>query len=642
MVEAAGPAWTSLGLVDSGRLEKRFGVASARVFAAIASLGRGDAVMGLDKKVFRAVARASLPSDHEAPKVIALPEAEQALRAARAYERLRGAQGSVPSLPGAARGEHFLLWSSYCLRPRGSGPLGMEVLCVPRAGIEDGVLELWSRIFLASRLATLSSLRRAEVAVGLVELDEKVQARVMNLLEQQKGSPDNSDQPFPSFMRAGETACALEGSFLDVTARAWKHALRKYERRGTGTPIVLGGPGVPRVSSANFRTLVERREDELERRALELALGEPGRPGRGAPSKPRALKEARRLMRAIWDLLLRAPEAARLEAERSALSERVQARSAWMREMDLRILPDDGLKQTLEELSDLTARTAALSAQSEMLAASHGASYLVLTGLDLSVIDAGLELPTFSYLREFEEAMTRVRVDPSATSALMRGDAPESGPGQRALESFYRNNREIFGRGLDPLLPGPLFEAARAALSGPASLDAALRRAQADADRKIAVFEALHVRSVGASLSPLRAQARGLVMIREAARALEVRVSEMVLSVASDLDRRLARLEPGIEPFAAYYATFDELLATVDMTGPSLRARTMWRKADSRVARPGGAPLSASPFVGLALRRALPELLRLAYDSGPLRHAGRESDTLACSARMLGRSIVIV
>lgn len=645
MALSAGPSWTFLNSLEAGRLEKGFGSASGRALRVVRNLRPLAEVFGLDKKVFRAALRECVPTDHAVATILGEPEVEQALRAARAYERLRGERHLVPELPHELAGEGFLLWSSYCLKPRDPRAMGLEVLCVRREDVPDAVLELWARIYLSSRLRALSpGLGRAEVAIGLVAFDEESRAALLGVQNDEEAVAQEIDPPFPSFRSGTELACALEESFLSAMASAWARPLRKIgEKKTADEPIVLVKAGEARVSAERLRKLLADKEGELEGRALELALGEPKAEWVKSGSPGRRLKDARKLMRAIWDLLLRAPEAARLEARKSALKERVLARSTWMREMDLAILPDDGLKQTLVELVELTTRTASLSAESELLAALHGTSYLTLTGLDLGAIDAGLELPTYHYLLDFEEAMTRVRVDPLARTALLGGEAPEAGPGLRALDSFYRKHREMFGGGSDLSLPRALIAAARGALERPIFLEAELRRAQADADRKIAAFEEQQARPIGASLSPLRSQARGLLMIREAARALEVRVSEMVLLAVKDIDRRLGRLEPGMEPLAAYHATLSELVATVDMTGPSLRARTMWRKADALLRRREPQESSqVSPFVGLALRRGLPELLHLAYESGPLRYSGRESDTLPCSARMLGRNVVIV
>lgn len=635
-----GPVWTPLGSTEAERVEKKFGSATRRIVERAIELGRPSSVWGLEKKIFRAALEASVPRDHAVAAVRSLLGAPRALKAARTYERLRGAEDLVPPLPDELPGERFWIWSSYCLKPRAPGPLGFELLRVAREDVPGAVMELWSRIFLESRLETLGAeVRRAEVAIGVAPDEPEFEAMLSELarkFETEEGAPGLS---LPSLLPDGGFVCALEASFLRIGAEAFGQSLRKLDRRVAREPLIVVRASEVALSRPHVEALLDGRESALERLALELSLGPPGRDPSEGLRPARGLAELTRLSRAIWELLLRASEAARLEEKKKELALRVRSRATWMREMDLAILPDDGLKQTLTELTELTRSTAELAAESELLAVLHIASYLSLTGLPLWVLEAGLELPTLAPLVAFEEAMTRVRVDAKAGEALIQGDAPPEGPGLRALEAFYGAHREIFGSTASAVLPASLLSAARGALERAVSLADLLERAQVAADLQIAHFEENRPRPIGASLSPLRAQTRALIALREVARDLEVRVSEMVLLVARDVDRRLGRLEPGVEVLGAYYATAAELQTAVDMRGRGLRARTAWRRADAQVGRPAAGASETTPFLGLAQRRALPELLRLAYEEGPLRYAGRATDTLASSARMLGRTV---
>ncbi len=634
--------WTPLGSIEPERLEKKFGRATRRVVERAIECERAPSVWGLDKKLFRSALEVSVPRDHAVAAVRGLLGAQRALKAARSYERLRDVPDLVPPVPDEIAGEHFRIWSSYCLKPRPPGPLGFELLRVRREDVPRAVRELWSRIFLESRLEALSAeVRRAEVAIGLVPDDPEFEALLGELERSVDKEKKRRGLPLPSLLPDSRFVCALEASFLGMGAEAFGQGLRKLDRRATREPLIILGASEIALSSDQVEALLVARESPLERLALELSLGAPGRDPSEGLRPARGLTELKRLSRAIWELLLRASEAVRLEEKKKALSARVLSRSTWMREMDLAILPDDGLKQTLTELTELTRSTAELAAESELLAALHIASYLSLTGLSLWVLEAGLELPTLAPLVAFEEAMSRVRVDSKAREALVRGEAPPEGPGLRALEAFFAVHRELFGSAAGSVLPARLFSAAQGALERSVSIAALLERAQVQADRQIAHFEENRPRPIGASLSPLRAQTRALIALREVARDLEVRVSEMVLLVARDIDRRLARLEPGVETLGAYFATAAELSAAVDMRGRGLRTRTAWRKADVEVARPDAGTSETTPFLGLAQRRGLPELLRLAYEDDPLRYAGRATDTLASSARMLGRTVLL-
>lgn len=637
-----GPTWTPVGSIEPERLEKKFGLATRRIVERAIELERAPSVWGLDKKLFRAALETSVPRDHAVAAVRSLTGAPRALKAARSYERLRGFSELVPAVPDDITGQSFWIWSSYCLKPRASGPLGFEVLRVRREDVPRAVRELWSRIFLESRLEALGvEVRRAEVAIGLVPDEPEFEA-LLGELERTVASEKNAPAlPLPSLLPDSRFISALEASFLGIGAEAFGQYLRRWDRRATREPLVVVSAREIGLSPAQVEALLGARESPLERLALELSLGPPGRDPSEGLEPARGLAELTRLSRAIWELLLRASEAARLEEKKKTLSERVLSRSTWMREMDLAILPDDGLKQTLTELTELTRSTAELAAESELLAVLHIASYQSLTGLPLWVLEAGLELPTLAPLVAFEEAMTRVRVDAKAREALVRGDAPPEGPGLRALESFFSAHRELFGSAVGSVLPASLFSAARGALERSVSIAELLERAQVQADRQIAHFEENRPRPIGASLSPLRAQTRALIALREVARDLEVRVSEMVLLVARDIDRRLGRLEPGVEPLGAYYATAAELSSAVDMRGRGLRARTAWRKADVEVLHPDAIASETTPFLGLAKRRGLPDLLRLAYEEGPLSYSGRATDTLASSARMLGRTVLL-
>jgi pyruvate,water dikinase len=118
------------------------------------------------------------------------------------------------------------------------------------------------------------------------------------------------------------------------------------------------------------------------------------------------------------------------------------------------------------------------------------------------------------------------------------------------------------------------------ARGAPADADAARNRARALSDRalssmevRLSFFEARFTRD-------LVARQRELLRLRERCRARIAHGFRMMRTVALDVDRRIRRLDPTLEPRAAVFLTMDELGSAVKKSRDDLAPLVRARRAD--------------------------------------------------------------
>lgn len=560
----------------------------------------------LDKKRFRRALDAVLPPGHRLPEILADRSAlRRAAKAARAFERLTAAALDLPlpEWPEATRA--VVLWSSPVARPRGVELSGVgqcvQVPPEPEA-VRRAVGRLWASVYLEPSLQEIvrRGAKRVDIVVGLTALEDPAS----NALQEARsaGALDTSSAaqswtalltdeertptgfPFPGATRTPGPQSALA---LDVGAhgaRAFGQLLR--ERWGRV------GARVVQQDSARWQWEAQATLDLMahargpERAALCALLG------LTPPPETSGLLARWKLGvgRVAGKEALRQGGLASRVAEHELRCDDVLA--GWS-ELDLAVLPDDGLKRTLEDAHHLLARTAELVAETTWSAELLLACCESLAPGAAPWIDAGLnDLPWVTLLAEWEERMALVRHDGACRAALSSEaslqdvrELPE-GPGRRALTSLLASHGFLAANPLEPACPRleerpeELLRLARLALERPCDVPDRCRAARFAADRALAAAESSQGRLVAVSFGALRSLAREAVVRRERLRLIECRAGALLRRLALDVDRRLRRLEPGLPAGAAFDCTVEELLEAVDLRGSSLRARVAWRRAE--------------------------------------------------------------
>lgn len=634
----------------------------------------------LERRRFRRALEAALPPGHRISEILSDRSVlRRAAKAARGYERLAAAAEyvSLPEWP--AEAEAIVLWSSPVLRPRGvalSGLVQSMTVAPTVEAVREGIGQLWASIYLEPSLRALAArgVKRVEVVVGLTVLgrgesasgdagSRPSDAESWTALLTEEEHPATGF-PWPGGPREPAPPSTLALDLHGAGATAWRSLLRKRFGRAAAT-LVQQGPGRWQWQAEVALELLERSPPE-ERAALCWLLGLP------LPSDRRKL----------WKQLGGAPRWAGEGLRKRDLEARVAAHEARCRdamaglvELDLAILPDDGLKRTLEDAGELVRSTVELVAEcSERAAILVGCAEMLAPG-SAPWIDAGLEaLPGLDLCAQWEERMSVVRNDGACRTALASaavtrvGDLPE-GPGKRALSTFATSHGFFAADPLEPACPRlgedprELLSLARWALEAPVDVLARCRSARFAADRALATVESKQGRWFALSFGALRGLARDVVLLRERVRWIEAHVGALVRRIALDVDRRLRRLEPGLPTGAAFDCTVEELREAVDLTGSSLRARVAWRRAararqrahpepwfsaeQARLTRGTadrtlGLCLSPGRAQGAAIAETLDGLwfLRLAYVPGVLVRWATAADGVVTLGRALGVPIV--
>ncbi len=305
-------------------------------------------------------------------------------------------------------------------------------------------------------------------------------------------------------------------------------------------------------------------------------------------------------------------------------------------EMDLTLLPDDGLVTTLKGANALLDRTGSLMLS---CASASLASHLALCRL-LAAVTAGKasarddDAPgtggdgtpeTAAHLAQMLTggahdmesagpgvALARVAVvardEDAAREALIAGrvravsDLP-SGPTRRALARFL----EAYGdRGVREAElasprwaedPSTVIGMLTASLRGaPGDPDAALARARSLADRELARLETqLGVVTI-AAVRLLVSRTQHFTRLRERMRAWVSRVLGLLRTIALDVDARIRRIDPSLPEGSVFFCTFDELTGALRTGRAELGPIVRLRRAEH--ARDAARPDPPAVFIG--------------------------------------------
>jgi hypothetical protein len=625
-------AWEQGSLPLGPSDEKRYGSAIFSLVERMDPAAR-QAVWLLERKAFRRAIKRVLPSGHGIVEVRESTPQGRVDAASRAYERLLSALGEVPELPATLRGR-LLVWGSWVSKPRGQLLLPGGAIEGDASELRELVCQLWARAYLASNLERLpEGLKRAELAIAVLEVEAHPEWTEAIWSVAEPPAPTTGEiVPPPGLAVAHQELCTLEESLMRGWASAWRPALRLLAPIPEKF-IVIGGGELGLTEDTRGRLFAAAPSKMAQAALALLVASEPVKQLDGPPRLRALWSDLREWLNPAAVLARSSSEVPGLLRATDALRGRVAERLAWVREMDFALLPDDGLRTTLEDACDLSQRTAQIAAEAAVAAAIHSVAYSEVTGVEVTALEGGLHLAMTKLLSDFEEALACVRFDSALCQALVSDQPLPRGPGTRAVEAFCEKYPEIAGISSASRWSRAVERGVRAGLGAPFDIESALGRSRADADRIVARFEEHHSRVRGAAVAPLRTQARSLIVLREQARYMEVQVSWMLGRVLEDVDRRLSRLEPGLRRGAAYFATIEELIRFIDLRGSALRPRVEWRRAEWDGAGEGSREAS---LLGLGHLRRLGSALLLPYQGFPTGYRGRLSDTLPALARSLG------
>jgi pyruvate,water dikinase len=330
-----------------------------------------------------------------------------------------------------------------------------------------------------------------------------------------------------------------------------------------------------------------------------------------------------------------------LEREVEAAEAEIDRARRRLFDLDLGILPDDGLATTLRQTVALLDRTGTLMlACASASLASHLALCRVLDrvgrrrasargALDEAPIEStraggpawGAAEPIAQALvggaSELDSAnpglaLARVaevvRADAEACRRLLSdgarapADLPE-GPGRRAIEQFLEAYGDRAVREAELATPrwredpsqvvAMLVSSLRAPPGDP---DRALARARALADRELARLETRASRLEIALVRALVDRTQRFTRLRERMRTWVTRVLGMIRTVALDVDRRLLRIDPSLSPGSVFYCTYDELVAALRSGRAEVGHVVRLRRAEH--ARDAARPDPPPTFVG--------------------------------------------
>jgi pyruvate,water dikinase len=329
---------------------------------------------------------------------------------------------------------------------------------------------------------------------------------------------------------------------------------------------------------------------------------------------------------------------ARLEREVAAFEAEIDRRRRGLFDMDLGIVPDDGLATTLKGAADLLDRTGTLMlACASASLASHLGLCKVLARVgrrrasardgdgdgEAAAGDAdwGAAEPIAQALaggaRELDSANPGLAL--SKVAEVARGDEPArermlagqvhgpadlpAGPTRRAVEDFL----EVYGdravREAELATPrwredpaqviAMLVSALRAPPSDP---EKALARARALADRELGRLETRVSAVELALVRALVARTQRFTRLRERMRTWVTRVLGMIRAIALDVDRRLRRIDPTLAPGSVFFCTYDELIAALRSGRAEVGHVVRLRRAEH--ARDAGRPDPPPTFIG--------------------------------------------
>jgi pyruvate,water dikinase len=329
---------------------------------------------------------------------------------------------------------------------------------------------------------------------------------------------------------------------------------------------------------------------------------------------------------------------ARLEREVAAYEAKVDRARRTLFDMDLGLVPDDGLATTLRSAAELLDETGTLmlacasaslashlalckvlerigrqraSARGEgdePIAGAPGTGWGAAEPIAQALVGGARELDSANPGIALSKVAEVVRGDGEATALLLAGKAHgpadlPAGPTRRAIEEFLDlyGDRAVREAELatprwreDPSqLVAMLVSALRAPPGDP---ERALGRARALADREMARLE---TRISAVELTLVRAlttRTQRYTRLRERMRTWVTRVLGMIRSIALDVDRRLRRIDPSLQKGSVFFCTYDELVAALRSGRAEVGHVVRLRRAEH--ARDAGRPDPPATFIG--------------------------------------------
>ncbi len=322
----------------------------------------------------------------------------------------------------------------------------------------------------------------------------------------------------------------------------------------------------------------------------------------------------------------------RLEREVTAWETEAETRRRRLSDMDLGLLPDDALAQTLT-----AARGLLVSAGELMLtcASSSLATHLALTtalgrfsrrrdgrgegghpagGRREAARSAQALMGGIAEVESANPGLALLRVariarrEPEALEAVLErqaesvGDVP-AGPTRAALLEFLEGFGDRAVREAELMTPrwredqASLLDMLAAALRGPeVDPDAGPARARALADREMARLEGMLSGVELAAIRALVGLSQTYTRLREKMRAWVTRTLGLVRLVALDIDRRLRRIDPSLPEGSVFFCTFEELVAALRVGRAEIAHVIRLRRAEYQ--RDAARPDPPSTFVG--------------------------------------------
>jgi pyruvate,water dikinase len=208
-----------------------------------------------------------------------------------------------------------------------------------------------------------------------------------------------------------------------------------------------------------------------------------------------------------------------------------------------------------------------------------------------------------------------LRADSAAADAVRSGvtrvEQLPAGAGRRALQGFLDGFGERGLTEIEALSPRfredstDLCRLLRAGLGAPAAdPDLRLSRVRTEADSALAALENEASSFEMMLIRALLGRARAFARLRERMRVWMARTVAMMRTVTLDVDRRLRRLDPMLQPGAAFFLTEDELRNATARTRADLGALVRMRREAH--ARDLGRADPPDTFVGAPPRWVVP------------------------------------
>ncbi|WP_437588712.1 PEP/pyruvate-binding domain-containing protein [Sorangium sp. So ce1000] len=194
--------------------------------------------------------------------------------------------------------------------------------------------------------------------------------------------------------------------------------------------------------------------------------------------------------------------------------------------------------------------------------------------------------------------------------------------------------------------PSPVIAMLTASLrAAPGDPERALARARALADREMAMLETRVPRLELALLRALVGRAQRYVRLRERMRTWVTRVLGMLRRVALDIDRRLRRLDPSLEPGSVFFCTYEELVTALSSGRADVGHLVRLRRAEHL--RDAARPDPPATFIGRPPPLVLPpasgvRLLGLPASPGVVEGRARVLEPGASALDAVGPGEVLV